>query len=163
MVAQHTTASASSTTVEIGTDTRSRDAFEILQLGEAVFQLQREQRKLRLAAEEMRFERDRYRASAEAFQGKLAEALAENSRLRDLREALRALAADGSDASERDRLIQSLHNSELQRNTLQGEHERLLEEMTSSRAQAVQDQQILLDIAQDLISQLISARSMNKK
>jgi len=76
----------------IGVDTRSREAFELLKLGEAICSLQADQRRMRLDADDMRFERDRYKASAAAFQDKLAEALNENARLRDLREVLQTFS-----------------------------------------------------------------------
>jgi len=76
----------------VGIDTRSREAFELLKLGEAICNLQTDQRKMRLNSDDMRFERDRYKASAASFQDKLTESLKENARLRDLREVLRSLS-----------------------------------------------------------------------
>ncbi|MGO4168385.1 hypothetical protein [Novosphingobium sp. YAF33] len=79
---------------QVGFDTRSREAFELLKLGEAICNLQVDQRKMRLNAEDMRFERDRYKASAAAFQDKLTAALNENARLRDLREVLKIMSQE---------------------------------------------------------------------
>lgn len=84
---------------QVTSDTRSREAFELLKLGEAICSLQVDQRKMRLSVDDIRFERDRYKASAAAFQQKLTDALNENTRLRDLREFLKASSFEDESAA----------------------------------------------------------------
>jgi hypothetical protein len=126
---------------QVGVDTRSREAFELLKLGEAICDLQADQRKMRLSAEDMRFERDRYKASAAAFQDKLAAALNENGRLRDLREVLATLSIETNAAlaereNERARLIAALNESEMRLAMMHHENDRLQSELLDSRDQA---------------------------
>jgi len=91
----------------VTSDTRSREAFELLKLGEAICSLQVDQRKMRLSVEDLRFERDRYKSSAAAFQNKLNDALHENSRLRDLRDIMKDIAKSEQSSS--------FHHQELSR------------------------------------------------
>jgi len=126
---------------QVEVDTRSREAFELLKLGEAICNLQADQRKMRLNAEDMRFERDRYKASAAAFQDKLAAALNENNRLRDLREVLATLSIETSAAlaereSELARLVAALNESDIRLAMMHQDNERLQTELAASREQA---------------------------
>jgi hypothetical protein len=61
----------------VGVDVRSRDAFELLKLGEAIVNLQSDLRRLQLEKEDLRFDRNRYQASAVQYQEKLLRALNE--------------------------------------------------------------------------------------
>ncbi|WP_156106135.1 hypothetical protein [Sphingobium sp. ba1] len=143
---------------QVGVDTRSREAFELLKLGEAICNLQVDQRKMRLNAEDMRFERDRYKASAAAFQDKLAAALNENGRLRDLREVLATLSIETSAAlaereNERARLIAALDESEMRLAMMQQENERLQSELIDSRDKAEVMRQKYIEMTINIIKE----------
>lgn len=167
---------------QVGVDTRSREAFELLKLGEAICNLQVDQRKMRLNAEDMRFERDRYKASAAAFQDKLAVALNENARLRDLREVLRTMSLQNEAAvaqraqteGEYVSLTSALHASEQRAEDLRLNHEqvtatlrateeqlnqairendRLSNELADTKAQMERMRQAFIDITRDLIAE----------
>ncbi len=71
---------------QVGIDVRSRDAFELLKLGEAIVTLQADLRNLRLEKEDLRFDRNRYQASAAQYQSKLTSALAELDQARVYRD-----------------------------------------------------------------------------
>ncbi|WP_336975217.1 hypothetical protein [Sphingobium aromaticiconvertens] len=147
---------------QVGVDTRSREAFELLKLGEAICNLQVDQRKMRLSAEDMRFERDRYKASAAAFQDKLVAALNENARLRDLREVLSALSLErGAALAERDderkRLTAALDESEVRFAKMHQENEHLLGELHEARGQAEGMRQAFIEITRNLIKEARSA------
>lgn len=122
---------------QVGIDTRSREAFELLKIGEAICNLQVDQRRMRMDAEDMRFERDRYKASAAAFQDKLAAALTENNRLRDLREVLRTmsqhkesdLASQARADDERAHLTAALQASEQQAEEVRHAHAQVREQL----------------------------------
>ncbi|NWK96313.1 hypothetical protein DM806_11700 [Sphingobium lactosutens] len=129
-------------------EARGRETFELLKLGDLIANLQKDQRKMRLDAEDMRFERDRYKASAASFQEKLVEALNENARLRDLREILKSLAAQMESAKEQ-------RESE---DHLRIENARLVHELEQSRVQAEQMRQAFVDIAQGLVAEVRLAR-----
>ena len=83
-VTESPTTGASPRRLEV--DVRSRDAFELLKLGEAIVDLQADLRNLRLEKEDLRFERERYKASAADYQGKLISALEELDAARSFRE-----------------------------------------------------------------------------
>jgi hypothetical protein len=137
-------ASALSKTRKMDIDTRNRETFELLKLGEVIGNLQTDQRKMRLNAEDMRFERDRYKASAASFQEKLVEALNENARLRDLREVLKTLAAQMEEAKGQRESDEHLRL----------ENARLTHELLESRAQAEQMRQAFITIAQSLVDEV---------
>ena len=137
---------------QVEVDTRSREAFELLKLGEAICNLQVDQRKMRLSAEDMRFERDRYKASAAAFQDKLVAALNENARLRDLREVLgtlsqqkeAAVAQHASAEAERNRLAAALHEGEERTRMLRRDNEKLSGELREMRETLSQQKEAAL-------------------
>jgi hypothetical protein len=74
-IAEQRTAGLPSRQIEV--DLHSREAFEMLRLGEAIVSLRGDLRTLRLEKEDLRFDRDRYRASAAQTQSKLVQALRE--------------------------------------------------------------------------------------
>ena len=88
-VTESPTTGASPRRLEV--DVRSRDAFELLKLGEAIVGLQADLRNLRLEKEDLRFERERYKASAADYQGKLISALEELDAARSFREEAKQL------------------------------------------------------------------------
>jgi small-conductance mechanosensitive channel len=166
-------------------DTRSREAFELLKLGEAICKLQVDQRKMLRSTEDMRFERDRFKSSAASFQDKLFEALNENTRLRDLREVLRTLylqrdkQAEQSEEwnCERARLTTALDQSEERIKVLRTElvesNERLdalhgvnaqaLAELKEAKVQAECMRQAFADMAQSMINEIKLANDGGKK
>ena len=143
-------ASASPQMRQIDLDTHSLDAFEMLRLGEVISNLQADQRKMRLAAEDMRFERDRYKASAASFQDKLTEALNENARLRDLRDVMKTLAVQMDEAAQQ----QSSGDQ------LRLEMASLEDELEQSKARSEEMRHAFIGITRDLINE-IQARSHN--
>jgi len=167
-------------------DTRSRQEFEALNLGDALKKLQIEQRMMRLNADDLRFERDRYKASAAAFQEKLSIALDENARLRDVRSLLgvlahhRAAAASSHQAvaAEMERLSAikdvserraeevrhahataqgALHAAEGQLRLAMNENERLASELAETRAEIENMRLSFADMLRKLIADVRAA------
>ena len=73
---------------------RSRDAFELLELGEAIVSIRSDLRDLRLEKDDLRFERDRYKAAATDFQQKLVGALDDLEKARSFYEEAEQLRRD---------------------------------------------------------------------
>lgn len=75
-------------------DVRSRGAFELLELGEAIVSIRSDLRDLRLEKDDLRFERDRYKAAAADFQKKLVGALNDLDLARSFHEEAEQLRRD---------------------------------------------------------------------
>lgn len=148
IVLSETPASALSHMRQMDVETRGHEAFELLRLGELIGNLQTDQRKMRLDAEDMRFERDRYKASAASFQDKLAEALNENARLRDLREVVKTLTSQMEEAK-----VQRQGEDHLRL-----ENARLASELLDCRAQAEQMRQAFITIVRNLVDEVRLAK-----
>ncbi|MDO6413669.1 hypothetical protein Q4F19_04670 [Sphingomonas sp. BIUV-7] len=86
---------------QVKRDVWSRDALELLKLGEAIVDLRADQRSLRLEKEELRFERDRLRSAVGELQSKLTvtladldQALREREAMDDLRREIEKIARE---------------------------------------------------------------------
>lgn len=108
---------------QVGVDVRSRDAFELLKLGEAIVNLQSDLRSLRLEKEDLRFERNRYQASAVQYQERLIRALDELDQVRsnyeetrDIRREVVSLAREFSERlrCERNKIPEHRYEERLQ-------------------------------------------------
>lgn len=156
----------------VGIDVRSREAFELLKLGEAICNLQVDQRKMRLNAEDMRFERDRYKASAAEFQKKLSAALDENARLRDLREVLKIMSQEkevafqGMQARETAALA---HAEDLRRNNadlpvilaaIEEQLEQAQRELDDTKASMEDMRLAFIELTRNLIAEAASAQDV---
>lgn len=147
---------------QVGVDTRSREAFELLKLGEAICNLQVDQRKMRLNAEDMRFERDRYKASAAAFQDKLNAALNENTRLRDLREVLKVMSQEkeATQSAQAEDLRHSNAHLTATLRAAEGQLEQAYRELENTKAHLESMRLAFIELTRNLIAEAKAANEV---
>ena len=161
----------------IDVDVRSRDAFELLKLGEAIVAIKTDMRSLRLEKEDLRFERDRYKTAATDYQRKLVGALDDLDRARSIGEGAEQvrrdvlvlaaefkerLAREQSVAIDQNAQIKYLHDQNIAQATVY--EDRLRETVASLNAEheaALHDG--IVALAREFKAKLESEKSINKK
>ncbi|MET0371464.1 MAG: hypothetical protein ABW039_08820 [Sphingobium sp.] len=139
---------------QVEVDLHSREAFEMLGLGEAIVGLKGDLRTLRLEKEDLRFDRDRYRASAAQTQSKLSQALRELDQNRVSREELGQLRGEVVQLA-RDCEARVIHErdsmTEQVRNVTQAHHA----ELAALRAQHELEKTAMRDEFHDRLRQVV--------